>query len=80
MPGTGTGILFVDPQEVLADEPVAPEKVDKNVYKTEVMKQDDIQNPQLFEDRVAYGGWPLDDHPPEGMNSTHGDPWPVFLK
>ncbi len=40
-----------------------------------IMKQDDIQNPKLFEDRVAYGGWPLDDHPPEGMNNTGGVPY-----
>lgn len=35
-----------------------------------IMKQEDVQVPKLFPDRVAYGGWPLDDHPPEGMNST----------
>jgi hypothetical protein len=35
-----------------------------------IMKQDDIQAAKMFPDRVAYGGWPLDDHPPEGMNST----------
>ena len=35
-----------------------------------VMTQSDVQNRRLFEDRVAYGGWPLDDHPPEGMNHT----------
>lgn len=35
-----------------------------------IMKQDDIQSPKLFEDRVAYGGWPLDDHPPEGVDNT----------
>lgn len=35
-----------------------------------IMRQSDVQTPQLFVDRVAYGGWPLDDHPPEGMNST----------
>ena len=40
-----------------------------------IMKQDDIQNPKLFEDRVAYGGWPLDDHPPEGMNRTDSAPY-----
>ncbi|MCE6989318.1 FAD-dependent oxidoreductase [Dyadobacter sp. CY323] len=40
-----------------------------------IMKQDDIQNPKLFPDRVAYGGWPLDDHPPEGMNSTGIEPF-----
>ncbi|MEX2565979.1 MAG: FAD-dependent oxidoreductase, partial [Cyclobacteriaceae bacterium] len=30
----------------------------------------DIQSPKMFPDRVAYGGWPLDDHPPGGMNTT----------
>ncbi len=40
-----------------------------------IMKQDDIQNPNLFDDRVAYGGWPLDDHPPEGMNNTGDAPF-----
>lgn len=35
-----------------------------------IMKQDDIQSPKMFPDRVAYGGWPLDDHPPGGMNTT----------
>lgn len=34
-----------------------------------IMKQEDIQSPKLFEDRVAYGGWPLDDHPPEGIDN-----------
>lgn len=40
-----------------------------------VMKQSDVQTPQLFPDGVAYGGWPLDDHPPEGMNSTGIEPF-----
>lgn len=35
-----------------------------------IMKQEDIQSPKLFDDRVAYGGWPLDDHPPEGIDNT----------
>ncbi len=35
-----------------------------------IMKQEDIQSAKLFPDRVAYGGWPLDDHPPGGMNTT----------
>ena len=35
-----------------------------------IMKQEDIQSPKMFQDRVAYGGWPLDDHPPGGMNTT----------
>lgn len=40
-----------------------------------IMKQGDIQNPKLFKDRVAYGGWPLDDHPPQGMNRTGDAPY-----
>lgn len=35
-----------------------------------IMIQEDIQSPKLFEDRVAYGGWPLDDHPPEGIDNS----------
>ncbi|AWW32749.1 FAD-dependent oxidoreductase [Echinicola strongylocentroti] len=35
-----------------------------------VMTQNDVQNSKAFPDRVAYGGWPLDDHPAEGMDDT----------
>lgn len=35
-----------------------------------IMTQRDTQIPQNYPDRVAYGGWPLDDHPPEGMDDT----------
>ncbi|MGX5820889.1 FAD-dependent oxidoreductase [Chitinophaga lutea] len=40
-----------------------------------VMIQKDIQAPQLFDDRVAYGGWPLDDHLPAGMDDTSLNPF-----
>ena len=40
-----------------------------------VMIQDDIQKPKLFDDRVAYGGWPLDDHLPKGMDDTSLSPF-----
>ncbi len=40
-----------------------------------IMKQEDVQTPRMFKDRVAYGGWPLDDHPPEGMNRTDNAPY-----
>jgi len=39
-----------------------------------ILKQDDIQKPKLFADRVSYGGWPIDDHPPEGMDGTAMEP------
>lgn len=40
-----------------------------------VMTQRDVQAPSLPEDRVAYGGWPLDDHLPEGMDDTSQKPF-----
>ncbi|WP_300600921.1 FAD-dependent oxidoreductase [Niabella sp.] len=40
-----------------------------------VLVQKDIQSPQLFEDRIAYGGWPLDDHLPAGMDDTSLNPF-----
>jgi hypothetical protein len=40
-----------------------------------VMTQRDAQAPSLLEDRVAYGGWPLDDHLPEGMDDTSQKPF-----
>lgn len=36
----------------------------------EIMKQQDTMVPKNYPDRVAYGGWPLDDHPAEGMDDT----------
>jgi len=34
-----------------------------------VMRQRDIQEQVLFPDRVAFGGWPIDLHPPDGIYS-----------
>jgi hypothetical protein len=35
-----------------------------------VLNQNDILAQEPFEDRVAYGGWSIDLHPPQGMYST----------
>lgn len=32
-----------------------------------ILTQGDIENQVLFEDRVSYGGWPIDLHPPKGI-------------
>jgi len=32
-----------------------------------VLTQGDLEKAVLFDDRVAYGGWPLDPHPPKGI-------------
>jgi len=34
-----------------------------------VLTENDILNRTSFHDRVAYGGWPIDIHPPEGIYS-----------
>lgn len=39
------------------------------------MTQNDILKLENFEDRVAYGGWPLDDHLPAGMDDTSLSPF-----
>lgn len=32
-----------------------------------IATEQDVRNAPLFEDRVAYAGWPIDVHPPEGV-------------
>jgi hypothetical protein len=34
-----------------------------------MLRQQDCQSGRVFEDAVAYGGWPLDDHPSLGIRS-----------
>ena len=44
-----------------------------------VLTQNDIESEGLFEDKVAYGGWPMDDHHPAGFNAVKLDvPATVF--
>jgi len=38
-----------------------------------VMRQRDVERGEVFEDGVAYGGWPIDLHPPEGIRAP--DPY-----
>lgn len=40
-----------------------------------VLTQNDVLKMENFEDRVAYGGWPLDDHLPAGMDDTSLSPF-----
>jgi hypothetical protein len=35
-----------------------------------ILKQQELERAEPFPDRVAYGGWPMDDHPPAGMNAS----------
>ena len=38
-----------------------------------ILTQNDLLDPPEFPDTVAFGGWPVDDHHPRGLNH-HGDP------
>ena len=35
-----------------------------------ILTQNDVEAEGRFDDLVAYGGWPMDNHPPEGFYST----------
>ncbi len=40
-----------------------------------VLTQREVESAELFPDRVAYGGWPMDDHPPCGMGCPSEQPF-----
>lgn len=35
-----------------------------------VLTQQEVERAEPFPDRVAYGGWPMDDHPPGGIDNA----------
>jgi hypothetical protein len=39
-----------------------------------VLRQQDLEQAVLFDDRVAYGGWPMDLHPPDGVDQPDVPP------
>ncbi len=39
-----------------------------------ILRQQDLEEATLFDDRVAYGGWSIDLHPPDGIDSPHVAP------
>lgn len=34
-----------------------------------ILREQDVKNGEVFEDGVAYGGWPIDLHPPAGIHT-----------
>ncbi len=44
-----------------------------------ILIESDIFEPKLFDDRVSYGGWPVDVHPPEGVYSKEPPCNQVFV-
>ncbi|WP_217594512.1 FAD-dependent oxidoreductase [Cohnella sp. GbtcB17] len=39
-----------------------------------VLTQNDIESAADFDDVIAYGGWPMDTHPPEGIDAKDENP------
>lgn len=39
-----------------------------------ILTENDILNNRRFEDAVAYGGWPIDNHAPKGINDSYHKP------
>lgn len=39
-----------------------------------VLTQQDVMNSTAFEDAIAYGGWPIDIHPAEGVDAPNEEP------
>jgi hypothetical protein len=39
-----------------------------------ILTQQDLTSGRIFEDTVAYGGWPLDLHPPSGVDAVNEAP------
>ncbi len=40
-----------------------------------VLRQDDLTSGRVFDDEVAFGGWPIDNHYPEGIDYKGKDFW-----
>jgi len=40
-----------------------------------ILTQQDVQEARVFEDEVAYGGWPIDLHPPRGVDDIEHPPF-----
>ncbi len=43
-----------------------------------ILTQQDLQQPRNFEDEVAYGGWPIDLHPPLAMDDPASPPFESY--
>lgn len=39
-----------------------------------ILTQNDLLTSRSFPDAIAYGGWPIDTHPPEGVDAPHEPP------
>lgn len=59
----------VDNYELTWVCPIVASRESRRLMGDYVVSESDIRDGVLFNDRVAYGGWPIDVHPPQGMYS-----------
>jgi hypothetical protein len=46
----------------------------RRFYGLHVLTQQDVQSSVRFDDAIAYGGWPIDMHPPKGVDAVDEHP------
>ncbi len=44
-----------------------------------ILNENDVADGRLFDDTIGYGGWPMDDHPPMGIQSHEPGCDQIFL-
>jgi len=59
---------------------VAGKRESRRLMGDYIMTERDVSKDQLFPDRVAVGGWPIDLHPPEGFYGYKSIPTPKELR
>lgn len=57
-----------DNLSLVAVSPVIGKRESRRFVGDYILTQNDIEEQRLFPDRVAYGGWPFDIHPAEGID------------
>ncbi|MDR1191675.1 MAG: FAD-dependent oxidoreductase [Verrucomicrobiales bacterium] len=48
--------------------PIPARRESRRLLGPHILTQHDVQGGKIFDDAVAYGGWAMDIHPPEGMD------------
>ncbi len=55
--------------------PIPGKRESRRLLGSHVLTQSDVQTGRIFPDAVAYGGWPIDLHPPTGVDAVNEKPF-----
>lgn len=55
--------------------PIPGKRESRRFLGPHILTQQDVQQSRVFEDEVAYGGWPIDLHPPLGIDDIENPPY-----